>query len=177
VKEFSGVTVIVEVLPDAAPGLTVKLPLLDKEKLVLVLVGACQKSPHPARRGMAARKSQAHLSRVIATPIPGLILALFEGLDYDPDSTVPFADSTTRFYFSESAREIPGDDLPGATYFRTACTSRLSSGGHSCRAESLFAPYTIRRIWRRGCSAASSIRGGATWDLGRRWAGVLFRAS
>jgi hypothetical protein len=96
VNEFSGVTVMVEVLPVVAPGPTVKLPLLEREKLVLVLLGACQKLPHPARRGRAARKSQAHL----ACPIPArLIAAHFIAapgvLVWGPDSPVSIARSRT----------------------------------------------------------------------------------
>jgi hypothetical protein len=55
VKEFAGVTVMVEVLPDVAPGLMVMLPLLVRLKSVPLPVGACQKSPHPVRNGRTAR--------------------------------------------------------------------------------------------------------------------------
>ena len=77
VNELDGVTVMV-VVPVAAPGLTVMLPLFDKEKLVVVLLlGACQKSPHPARmlpRGIATRSdaSLAHFPSFIAAPLPRL---------------------------------------------------------------------------------------------------------
>jgi hypothetical protein len=73
VNELAGVTDIVEVLPDVAPGLIerlVGLPL--REKLVPVL-GALQKPLQPARSGRAARISPAHLAclipaRLIAAP-------------------------------------------------------------------------------------------------------------
>jgi hypothetical protein len=67
VNEFVGVTVMVEVL--VAPGLTVMLPLLVSVKLVLLPpLGACQKSPHPARSGAAASNSLAHCPSFIAAP-------------------------------------------------------------------------------------------------------------
>jgi hypothetical protein len=75
VNEFDGVTVIVEVLLVVAPGATVMLPLLVSAKLVLPLpLGACQKSPHPAknppskatRTGVASRR--ALFPRFIAAP-------------------------------------------------------------------------------------------------------------
>ena len=86
VKELAGVTVMVEVLPETAPGVTEMLPLLDREKLVL-LTGACQKSPQPARKGTAKRKSPAHLKRFIAAPMLGSPLGLVCG----PNSFVPIA--------------------------------------------------------------------------------------
>ena len=74
-NELDGVTAIPVVLPVAAPGLTVMLPLFDREKLVVVelLLGACQKSPHPAKRlltGIATRSDAnlAHLPSFIAAP-------------------------------------------------------------------------------------------------------------
>jgi hypothetical protein len=75
VNELDGVTVMVVVLPVASPGLTVMLPLFDREKLVVVLLlGACQKSPHPARMqliGIATRSDAnlAHLPSFIAAPL------------------------------------------------------------------------------------------------------------
>jgi hypothetical protein len=54
VNELPGVTVMVEVPLPAAPELTVMLPLLVSVKLVLLLFGACQKSPQPARSVAAA---------------------------------------------------------------------------------------------------------------------------
>jgi len=78
VNELDGVTETVVVLPAASPGLTVMLPLFDKEKLVLVLLlGACQKSPHPASRpltGIATRSGAnlAHFPSFIAAPFPRL---------------------------------------------------------------------------------------------------------
>jgi hypothetical protein len=107
VNELDGVTVMVEVLPEVAPGLTVMLPLLVKVKLVLLPLGACQKSPQPARNGRTARKTPAHLALVIlARPIPArLILARLiaapRGLDCGPDSSAPIrcvnSDSPCRF--------------------------------------------------------------------------------
>ena len=78
VNELDGVTEIVVVLPVASPGLTVMLPLFDKEKsVVVVLAGACQKSPHPASRpltGIATSSDAnlAHLPNLIAAPLPHL---------------------------------------------------------------------------------------------------------
>lgn len=78
VNEFDGVTEMVVVLPAAAPGLTVMEPLFDNVKLVVVmLLGACQKSPHPASRPVAntATRSDAnlaHLPSFIAAPLPCL---------------------------------------------------------------------------------------------------------
>jgi hypothetical protein len=54
VNELPGVTVMVAVLPLVAPGVTVMLPLLESEKLVVLLLGACQKFPQPARSVAAA---------------------------------------------------------------------------------------------------------------------------
>jgi len=54
VKELPGVTVIVEV-PVVEPELMVMAPLLVNVKLVLLLpLGACQKSPQPATSAAAA---------------------------------------------------------------------------------------------------------------------------
>jgi hypothetical protein len=78
VNESDGVTEMVVVLPAAAPGLTVMLPLFDREKsVVVVLAGACQKSPHPASMpltGIATRSDAniAHLPNFIAAPLPRL---------------------------------------------------------------------------------------------------------
>jgi hypothetical protein len=52
VNELAGVTVMVAV--PVAPWPTVMLPLLESEKLLLLLLGACQKSPQPARSVAAA---------------------------------------------------------------------------------------------------------------------------
>jgi hypothetical protein len=72
VNELPGVTVMVEVLPVAAPGATVMLPLLARVKLVLPPPGACQKSPQPARKpastGAAANNNRADLPIFITTP-------------------------------------------------------------------------------------------------------------
>jgi hypothetical protein len=85
VNESTGVTVIVEVLPVVAPGLKEMLPLFEREKLVLLL-GACQKSPHPARNGSTKRNSPAHLDRFIAAaPIPDLNSFLLAELVCCPD--------------------------------------------------------------------------------------------
>ena len=59
VKEFDGVTVMVEVLLVVAPGLTVMLPLLERVKLVEV-AGAPQNPLQPARDDAAISKIQAH---------------------------------------------------------------------------------------------------------------------
>jgi hypothetical protein len=66
VKEFDGVTVIVEVLPLVAPGLTVIEPLLLRAKLLL-LTGS-QKPLQPARSVTPASNSRAHLPILIAAP-------------------------------------------------------------------------------------------------------------
>jgi hypothetical protein len=70
VNELPGVTVMVDVLPLAAPGLTVRLVgLLERVKLVLLLpFGACQKSPQPAKSGAATSINFAHLPIFISTP-------------------------------------------------------------------------------------------------------------
>jgi hypothetical protein len=70
VNVLDGVTVMVEVLPEVAPGLTEMLPLLLRLKSVLPLPppGACQKSPHPARSGAAANNSLAHVPIFISAP-------------------------------------------------------------------------------------------------------------
>jgi hypothetical protein len=66
VKELPGVTVMVEV--PVEPGLTLMLPLLESVKLLLLLPGACQKSPQPATSGAAASNNRAHFPIFIATP-------------------------------------------------------------------------------------------------------------
>jgi hypothetical protein len=49
------------------------LPLLESEKLLLPLLGACQKSPQPARKqaisGVAASINRDHLPIFIAAPL------------------------------------------------------------------------------------------------------------
>jgi hypothetical protein len=88
VNELAGVTVMVEVLPDVAPGLTVRLlGLLVREKFVVVLpLGACQKSPHPAINGRTARKSPAHFARLIlARLMLACVITAPRGLDGGPD--------------------------------------------------------------------------------------------
>jgi hypothetical protein len=61
VNELPGVTVMVAVLPLVAPGVTVRLPLLERVKLALVpQVGHCQKSPQPARSVAAANNPTQH---------------------------------------------------------------------------------------------------------------------
>ena len=68
VNELPGVTVIVAVLSEVAPALTVMLPLLVRVKLVLLLpFGACQKSPHPAS-SRAAANNPAQRPIFIAAP-------------------------------------------------------------------------------------------------------------
>jgi len=68
-NELAGVTVMVEVLPVVAPGVTEMLPLLVSEKLLLLLpLGASQKPAHPARSGAAATSIHARLPILIAAP-------------------------------------------------------------------------------------------------------------
>jgi hypothetical protein len=59
-KELVGVAVMGTVFPEVAPAEKEMEPLLVKVKLPL-LGGACQKSPHPAKSGMAAIMIRAHL--------------------------------------------------------------------------------------------------------------------
>jgi hypothetical protein len=78
VKEFDGVTVIVEVLPVVAPGATERLAGEgEREKLVFVPQdGHCQKSPHPVRKqaktGAAANNNRVQLPILIAAPFAPL---------------------------------------------------------------------------------------------------------
>jgi hypothetical protein len=58
VNELPGVTVIVSVLVDV--DVTSMAPLLPSEKLVLLLFGACQKSPQPPKSVAAAIKPAQH---------------------------------------------------------------------------------------------------------------------
>jgi hypothetical protein len=68
VKELPGVTVIVEV-PEVEPVLMVMAPLLARVKLVLLLpLGACQKSPQPATSAAAAN-NPAQLPIFITAPL------------------------------------------------------------------------------------------------------------
>ncbi len=68
VNELPGVTVMVAMLPVVAPGVTVMLPLLERLKpVLLVLLGACQKSPHPAR-SVAAANNPIQRTIFIAAP-------------------------------------------------------------------------------------------------------------
>jgi hypothetical protein len=71
VNELDGVTVMVAVLPEVAPGATVMAPLLVSVKLVLPL-GACQKFPQPAKpatNGAAASNNHARFPIFIAAPL------------------------------------------------------------------------------------------------------------
>ena len=71
VNVLDGVTVMLDVLPVAAPGATVMLvglPARVKEELLLPPLGACQKSPHPARSGAAASNNFAQLPIFITAP-------------------------------------------------------------------------------------------------------------
>jgi hypothetical protein len=76
VNELAGVTVMVAVLPVVAPGVTVMLPLLVRLKLPPPPLGACQKSPQPARSVAAANNpaqrpifiSAPYMSRLPAAP-------------------------------------------------------------------------------------------------------------
>jgi hypothetical protein len=65
VNELPGVTVMVAV--PVEPWATVMLPLLERLKPV-VLLGACQKSPQPAKNGAAASNNRAHFPIFIAAP-------------------------------------------------------------------------------------------------------------
>jgi hypothetical protein len=68
VNEIPGVTVITEVPVEFWPTV-VLLGLLESAKpLLLVLLGACQKSPHPAKSGTAASNNRAHFPIFIAAP-------------------------------------------------------------------------------------------------------------
>lgn len=68
VKELPGVTVIVAVLPDVAPGVSLMLPLLVRVKLVSV--GASQNPLHPARRDVAAKSNRARFLIFIPNSLP-----------------------------------------------------------------------------------------------------------
>jgi len=68
VNVLAGVTLMVEVPVPAAPALTLMLPLLLRVKLLLPPPGACQKSPQPARNGIAASNIHAHLPIFITAP-------------------------------------------------------------------------------------------------------------
>jgi hypothetical protein len=69
VNELPGVTVIVAVLPVVAPGLTLMLPLLERLKpVVLLLLGASQKSPQPAISSAVTGKIRAQFPIFIAAP-------------------------------------------------------------------------------------------------------------
>jgi hypothetical protein len=87
VKELPGVTVIVT-SGEVAPWATVTLPLLVRAKPVVVLVfGACQKSPQPvsrqARTGTAASNTHPNFPILIAAPSPAVFrLRLAPGLAY-----------------------------------------------------------------------------------------------
>jgi hypothetical protein len=69
-KELPGVAVMVAV--PVEPGATVMLPLLDMEKLVLLVLGFSQKSPQPARkttrRGSATTTLRVHPRSFITAP-------------------------------------------------------------------------------------------------------------
>jgi hypothetical protein len=70
-KELDGVTVIVEVLPLVAPGLSVMLPLLERVKLVLLL-GALQNPAHPVMNGTATSSRRAQFPVFISEPLSWL---------------------------------------------------------------------------------------------------------
>lgn len=74
VNELEGVIVIVDVLPEVAPGLTDMLPLLERVKL-LVPLGAFQKPEQPVRNGAAATSNRAK-SLIF---IPNTLLSRFSG--------------------------------------------------------------------------------------------------
>ncbi|MGA2888503.1 MAG: hypothetical protein ABSE51_10660 [Terracidiphilus sp.] len=66
VNELPGVTVMVEVLLELCA--TVMLPLLERVKLVVPVLGFCQKSPQPAKSGAAASNNRVHFPIFIAAP-------------------------------------------------------------------------------------------------------------
>jgi hypothetical protein len=71
VNELDGVTVMVEVLPLVAPGLTAMLPLLERVKLLLPLGGSQkpeQPEINPAMSGTATNTCRVHLLVIIASP-------------------------------------------------------------------------------------------------------------
>jgi hypothetical protein len=71
VKEFAGVTVMVAVLPEVAPGATVRLPLLEREKLVLVVLvefGFTQNPAHPVTKGAANSNTCVHFPNFMLQP-------------------------------------------------------------------------------------------------------------
>jgi hypothetical protein len=68
VYEFVGDTVMVELPVLPAVALTVMLALLESVKPAVVLLGACQKFPQPARNGATASNNLAHLPIFIAAP-------------------------------------------------------------------------------------------------------------
>jgi hypothetical protein len=65
VNESVGVTVMVELFPVVAPGLTVMLPLLVRVKLLLEF---SQKSPQPLMSGAATSNNFANFPIFIAAP-------------------------------------------------------------------------------------------------------------
>jgi hypothetical protein len=65
VNELDGVTVIVAVPLD--PGLTLRLPLFERVKLLLL--GASQKPLHPASPVVTASSSHPHIPTLIAAPL------------------------------------------------------------------------------------------------------------
>jgi hypothetical protein len=68
-NELDGVTVIVEVLPDVAPGLlTVMVPLLERVKSEEPI--GFQKPLQPARSSGAASANPVHFFNLIAAPPP-----------------------------------------------------------------------------------------------------------
>jgi hypothetical protein len=94
-NELDGVTVMVDVLPDAAAGLTEMLPLLLRAKSVEeVDEDASQKPLHPDISVRAAINGPAHFERLIpapggwfAAPISSCRLALpIQFVDFLPDA-------------------------------------------------------------------------------------------
>jgi hypothetical protein len=70
VNELPGVTVMVEVPLLPALVVSVMVALLVSVKLLALLVfGASQKSPQPARNGAAASNNRAHFPIFIAAPL------------------------------------------------------------------------------------------------------------
>jgi hypothetical protein len=87
VKELPGVTLMVEVLALVEPGVTEMFPLLVREKSV-VLEGACQKSPQPAKNGRTARRIPTHFACPILARLISARIAAPRGLDCGPKSFV-----------------------------------------------------------------------------------------
>lgn len=98
VNELPGVTVIVEVLLDVAPGATLIFPLLVSLKLVLL--GASQKPLHPERKGATISASQTQLPIFIAVPLNLRSVARTESIR---SRTAPRRDRQSRLHAERHA--------------------------------------------------------------------------